>query len=88
MAIQTHGLTHIALGVRDVGRAFRFYQRVCEPFVFATDPDGYTIEIWYEIPTRVDPPDSAQAPRGRRRTSRRRAATGGPRHARTRAGSS
>ena len=26
-----------------------------EPFLFATDPDGYTIEIWYEIPTPVDP---------------------------------
>lgn len=27
-----------------------------EPYLFATDPDGYTIEIWYEIPTAVDPP--------------------------------
>ncbi len=27
-----------------------------EPYLFATDPDGYTIEIWYEIPTPVDPP--------------------------------
>jgi catechol 2,3-dioxygenase-like lactoylglutathione lyase family enzyme len=27
-----------------------------EPYLFATDPDGYTIEIWYEIPTKVDPP--------------------------------
>ena len=26
-----------------------------EPYLFATDPDGYTIEIWYEIPTPVDP---------------------------------
>jgi catechol 2,3-dioxygenase-like lactoylglutathione lyase family enzyme len=26
-----------------------------EPYLFATDPDGYTIEIWYEIPTSVDP---------------------------------
>ena len=26
-----------------------------EPYVFATDPDGYEIEIWYEIPTPVDP---------------------------------
>ena len=22
-----------------------------EPYVFATDPDGYTIEIWYEPDT-------------------------------------
>ena len=27
-----------------------------EPYLFAHDPDGYTIEIWYEIPTPVDPP--------------------------------
>ena len=26
-----------------------------EPYVFATDPDGYEIEIWYELPTAVDP---------------------------------
>ena len=26
-----------------------------EPYLFANDPDGYTIEIWYEIPTPVDP---------------------------------
>ena len=26
-----------------------------EPYVFATDPDGYEIEIWYELPTPVDP---------------------------------
>jgi catechol 2,3-dioxygenase-like lactoylglutathione lyase family enzyme len=26
-----------------------------EPYLFATDPDGYTIEIWYEIPTAIDP---------------------------------
>jgi catechol 2,3-dioxygenase-like lactoylglutathione lyase family enzyme len=26
-----------------------------EPYLFTTDPDGYTIEIWYEIPTPVDP---------------------------------
>jgi len=26
-----------------------------EPYVFFTDPDGYEIEIWYELPTPVDP---------------------------------
>ena len=26
-----------------------------EPYVFFTDPDGYEVEIWYELPTRVDP---------------------------------
>ncbi|HEU4994315.1 MAG TPA: hypothetical protein VFT29_05825 [Gemmatimonadaceae bacterium] len=41
--VATHGLTHVALGVRDLALAF------------ARDPDGYLIEIWYEIPTPVDP---------------------------------
>ena len=27
-----------------------------EPYLFATDPDGYEFEIWYELPTPVDPP--------------------------------
>ena len=26
-----------------------------EPYLFAQDPDGYTVEIWYELPTPVDP---------------------------------
>jgi catechol 2,3-dioxygenase-like lactoylglutathione lyase family enzyme len=26
-----------------------------EPYVFARDRDGYLIEIWFEIPTPVDP---------------------------------
>jgi catechol 2,3-dioxygenase-like lactoylglutathione lyase family enzyme len=26
-----------------------------EPYVFFRDPDGYQVEIWYEIPTAVDP---------------------------------
>ena len=33
-----------------------------EPYVFFHDLDGYEVEIWYEIPTPVDPPA------GRRRT--------------------
>ncbi len=27
-----------------------------EPYLFAKDPDGYEIEIWFEIPTPADPP--------------------------------
>jgi len=27
-----------------------------EPYLFAADPDGYVVEIWYELPTPVDPP--------------------------------
>jgi catechol 2,3-dioxygenase-like lactoylglutathione lyase family enzyme len=29
-----------------------------EPYLFAVDPDGYELEIWYELPTRIDPPAS------------------------------
>jgi catechol 2,3-dioxygenase-like lactoylglutathione lyase family enzyme len=26
-----------------------------EPYLFFRDPDGYEVEIWYELPTPVDP---------------------------------
>jgi catechol 2,3-dioxygenase-like lactoylglutathione lyase family enzyme len=26
-----------------------------EPYLFCADPDGYDVEIWYELPTPVDP---------------------------------
>jgi catechol 2,3-dioxygenase-like lactoylglutathione lyase family enzyme len=26
-----------------------------EPYIFFSDPDGYEVEIWFEIPTPVDP---------------------------------
>jgi hypothetical protein len=29
-----------------------------EPYLFALDPDGYELEIWYELPTPVDPADT------------------------------
>jgi catechol 2,3-dioxygenase-like lactoylglutathione lyase family enzyme len=128
--VRTHGLTHIALAVKDAARALRFYQEVfgvvavyqqdgfiqaqtpgsrdvlvfdehvplvgqaggvahfgfrlmdpadiaaaaravedaggmilsqgefCpgEPYLFFADPDGYEVEIWYELPTPADPP--------------------------------
>ncbi len=128
--VKTHGLTHIALAVKDAERSLRFYQEVLgvvavyrgggfiqaqtpgsrdvlvfeesgtkpgkrggiahfgfrlvdagdiddavesveraggkvlsrgefmpgEPYVFFADPDGYEVEIWYELPTLADPP--------------------------------
>ena len=127
--IETWGLTHVALAVRDVARATRFYRDVFgavvvydngdfvqlqtpgtrdvlvlqydpaaagraggvihfgyrlkdptdidaaaaavvqaggrikkqgtfvpgEPYLYAYDPDGYEFEIWFELPTSVDP---------------------------------
>ena len=129
MSVKTHGLTHVALAVRDPKRSLTFYQAVLgvvpvyeqgdfiqaqtpgsrdvlvfekdarhagkrggiahfgfrlqkpkditraldairsaggtikehgefvpgEPYVFFFDPDGYEVEIWYELPTAVDP---------------------------------
>lgn len=140
--VRTHGLTHIALAVRDPKRSFAFYRTilgvVCvyddgallqaqtpgsrdvivfeknarvagtrggiahfgfrltrardierarkaiesaggqitdsgefvagEPYVFFRDPDGYDVEIWYELPTSVDPRRQT-ARRGQRRPS-------------------
>jgi catechol 2,3-dioxygenase-like lactoylglutathione lyase family enzyme len=40
-----------------------------EPYAFIRDLDGYLVEIWFEIPTPVDP---AAAPAARRRPRRRR----------------
>ena len=133
MAVATHGLTHVALAVKDPVRSLEFYRTVLgmvevfrsddfvqaqtpgtrdvlvferrpkaagraggvahfgfrlrsaqdlpkalaairaaggeirehgefvpgEPYVFFTDPDGYEVEIWYELPTPVDPVDEA-----------------------------
>jgi catechol 2,3-dioxygenase-like lactoylglutathione lyase family enzyme len=134
--VQTHGLTHVALAVRNPHESLRFYQAVLgvvpvyvqsdfvqaqtpgsrdvlvferkprragklggiahfgfrlkraadidravaviraaggkvrehgefvagEPYVFFNDPDGYEVEIWYELPTPVDPPSRNSDP--------------------------
>jgi catechol 2,3-dioxygenase-like lactoylglutathione lyase family enzyme len=75
------GIAHFGFRLqnpKDIGRAARAVKRAGgkvkeqgefvpgEPYLFATDPDGYEIEIWYELPTPVDPP----AARRRRRATR------------------
>jgi catechol 2,3-dioxygenase-like lactoylglutathione lyase family enzyme len=41
-----------------------------EPYLFFSDPDGYTVEIWYELPTVVDPPRPRDSSRARDRAKR------------------
>ena len=36
-----------------------------EPYLFATDPDGYVVEIWYELPTPYDPREARRSRRGK-----------------------
>lgn len=50
-----------AQAVTDAGGVVREQGEFCpgEPYLFATDPDGYEIEIWFELPTPVDPPAQA-----------------------------
>jgi catechol 2,3-dioxygenase-like lactoylglutathione lyase family enzyme len=38
-----------------------------EPYAFVRDLDGYTVEIWYELPTSVDPRPGRGRGRGTRR---------------------
>jgi predicted enzyme related to lactoylglutathione lyase len=43
--------------VKEAGGTITSHGEFCpgEPYVFFTDPDGYEVEIWYELPTPVDP---------------------------------
>jgi len=47
-----------AQAIRDAGGTVTERGDFCpgEPYLFATDLDGYALEIWYELPTRLDPP--------------------------------
>ena len=46
-----------AKAVRDAGGSVEEQGEFCpgEPYLFARDRDGYLVEIWFEIPTAVDP---------------------------------
>ena len=46
-----------ARAVMDAGGSIEDQGEFCpgEPYLFARDRDGYLVEIWYEIPTPVDP---------------------------------
>jgi catechol 2,3-dioxygenase-like lactoylglutathione lyase family enzyme len=52
-----HDIAAAAFEVTKAGGVVTAQGEFCpgEPYVFATDPDGYEIEIWFEIPTPVDP---------------------------------
>ena len=47
-----------AAAVQAAGGRIRSQGEFCpgEPYLFCEDPDGYEVEIWYELPTPVDPP--------------------------------
>jgi len=46
-----------AEAVTEAGGSIRDKGEFCpgEPYLFFVDPDGYEVEIWYELPTSVDP---------------------------------
>ena len=50
-------ITRALKAIRAAGGAIRRHGEFVpgEPYVFFTDPDGYQVEIWYELPTAVDP---------------------------------
>jgi len=47
-----------AAAVQAAGGTVKSQGEFCpgEPYVYASDPDGYEVEIWFEIPTPADPP--------------------------------
>jgi catechol 2,3-dioxygenase-like lactoylglutathione lyase family enzyme len=43
--------------VKEAGGEVLSHGEFCpgEPYLFVRDPDGYEVEVWYELPTPVDP---------------------------------
>ena len=77
---QKWGVAHFGFRLtnpRDIARALRAVQAAggrilshgefCpgEPYLFCEDPDGYELEVWYELPTKIDPkPQRSKTPAG------------------------
>ena len=40
-----------------------------EPYVFFRDPDGYEVEIWYELPSSVDPAGKKRSAKSEKRVA-------------------
>jgi catechol 2,3-dioxygenase-like lactoylglutathione lyase family enzyme len=68
-------ITRALAAIRAAGGTIREHGEFVpgEPYVFFTDPDGYEVEIWYELPTTVDPKrrTRAQSRSGAKEMSRR-----------------
>jgi catechol 2,3-dioxygenase-like lactoylglutathione lyase family enzyme len=58
-------IAHALTAVQAAGGTIRDHGEFVpgEPYVFFTDPDGYDVEIWYELPTPLDPPRRRVSPR-------------------------
>jgi len=52
-----HDISAAAAAVVDAGGSIEQQGEFCpgEPYIFARDRDGYLVEIWFELPTSVDP---------------------------------
>jgi len=57
------GLTGAAAAVRRAGGTVVATGEFVpgEPYLFAKDPDGYLVELWYELPTKADPKPSRRS---------------------------
>jgi catechol 2,3-dioxygenase-like lactoylglutathione lyase family enzyme len=55
-------IVHALAAIRAAGGTIRDHGEFVpgEPYVFFTDLDGYEVEIWYELPTPIDPPSRAR----------------------------